>query len=117
MSVSIKDRDALLQQTIDLKPLQGYYHADKIANRRPLVLKRNEAVGSDVHLSKFGQPVEVADSEQLKSRPYFEITKLTVNGDHATVEFRYPPEGIAGTVRFSKAGSEWHTDSHELVEH
>ena len=116
MSISLEDRQALLQQTIDLKSLQPYYHVDKIPARSPLLLIQNEIVGGGIRLSKFGQPVEVVERSEVKKRPHLEITKLAVSGDQVTVEFRYPPEGIAGTVRFNKVGAEWREKSHEIVE-
>jgi hypothetical protein len=116
MSVSTEDLQGLVQSTIDLPQLQAYYHVDQAPERKPLVVVRNDAVDRPLQLSKFGEPVEVLTADQAAGRPHLEITRLSVKGTEAEVEFRYPVEGVGGTVQFHKTDSGWQVASQRIVE-
>jgi hypothetical protein len=116
MSHDLTDLQNLMQATIDLKPLQPYYHVGQEPNRKPLIVLKNSIVNQDLSLSKFGSPVAFLSRTEIGDRPYLEITKLTHDGTSAEVEFVYPVEGIRGTVYFKKTGDSWVVETHEIVE-
>ena len=117
MPTNTLDLQKLVQATIDLQDLQPYYHVDSEPSRKPLIILKNDVIAHDLSLSKFGAPVQFLSRDEAGSKPYIEVTKVTVNGSGAVVEFRYPVEGIYGTVTFTKAGDTWQVESHDLVEH
>lgn len=114
-TTSSTDLHALVQQTIDLEPLQPYYHTE-IADRKPLVISTGPAIDREWELMKFGVPVRFLPESELAGRPYLKFDQITVTGDQATVKFTYPVEGIRGTVTFVKANGQWRVQSQQIVE-
>jgi hypothetical protein len=110
------DTEQLYQLTIDLPPLEKYFHPSE-PSRKPLYVVKNDAVKGDLKLTKFGEPVEFVPLEELEEdeKPYFEFSSVEIGDDVATVGFRYPVEGIRGKVNFKYDG-EWKVLSHEIVE-
>ncbi len=108
------DRDQVAQLVLDLEALQPYYHVDEAPDRRPLTILATGPLHDRPALSKFGEPVRYV--EEPGDAPYFEFTKLDVDGGSADVEFRYPVEGIAGQAHLSKDGGPWKVVSHSLTE-
>lgn len=117
MNLTQADLKSLVQAVIDLEALQNYYHVADAPDRKPLILLKNDVVDRDLGLSKFGVPVQFLVRDEAGQKPYLEVTKAVVTGDSAVMEFRYPVEGIHGTVQFKKAGGRWQVENHKLVEH
>jgi hypothetical protein len=110
------DVEQLLQMTLDLEKLDGYFHVDERPERKPLRILWSGAIPSSVKLQKFGEPVVIIAREEASHGPYLEFTKVEVGDETGEVIFVYPPEGIGGTVKFRKSGGSWRVESLRLTE-
>lgn len=112
------ERADIVQLIIDLPELQSYYHDDTVANRKPLIILKNEILTREIPLSKFGEPVKFADCDELKktNKPYLEFTVLEVKENAATVVFRYRVEGVEGRLTLNKQSGIWQIQKQQLVE-
>lgn len=112
------DLQQICQLTIDMRDLDKYFHVDKLPDRKPLLVIKNQYTAGEPALFKFGEKVRyvLPNEMRLKPRPYFEFSKIQITGNSAYVEFVYPPEGLAGKVDLLKDERGWHTKSHSIVE-
>jgi hypothetical protein len=108
----------LLQKTLDIAPLAPFWHPDK-PNRDPLRVVRRTAIAGDPALSMFGSKVEWIDRAGATSggKPYFEFTRVQSTARRVLVEFRYPVEGVTGSVTFQKRGDDWLMADAHVAEH
>jgi hypothetical protein len=98
----------LAQRTLDLPKLEAYYHLDERPERSPLVVVGESVAEAAPKLKKFGKPVIwKRDADVRPGQPVFRFTQVVVQGDGATVEFEYPPEGLRGSAKFKRTGEEW----------
>jgi hypothetical protein len=109
------DDSAILQAFIDAPALQGYYHVDKLPERKPLVLLEGPHT-KGAALEKFGVPVEIVPAERVGARPHLAIGALERNGEKAVVRFRYDVEGLGGEVRLSRHDGAWRVDGQDIAE-
>jgi hypothetical protein len=111
------DVQQVCQLTIDLPELDKYYHSD-LPGRRPLRVVRAEALRDTPVLIKFGQAAVYISPEDGRQddKAYIEFTRIEVGADYAEIEFRYPVEGIRGTVHLRKTGGAWKVQSSSLAE-
>ena len=80
---------------------------------------KNHYVREEIALHKFGAPVHYISSSKLSNGApsYLEFAKVEMSEGKARVEFRYPVEGITGSVEFSKQGGGWVIERQNIVEH
>lgn len=101
----------LLQRTLDLDVLAGYWHSDT-PNRGVLRIVKVDGLGTpptSPALSMFGSPVvwiERAQADKDKM-PAFEFTSIQSTARSVTISFRYPVEGVVGSAKFQKRHGEW----------
>lgn len=114
MAISKKDKEQIAQCVLDLEALQPYYHAGEVPGRKPLLILKNEHMKDEPRLDKFGEPVRFVS--EPGDAPFFEFSSIKIDKETATVEFRYPVEGIHGSVILRKAGAAWKVESHSLKE-
>jgi hypothetical protein len=114
VKASADERTQVAQRVIDLEALQPYFHADDAPDRKPLRVLKNAQMEDSPPLMKFGEPVQFVS--EAGDKPCFEFTTVKIDGDMATVAFRYPVEGIAGSATLRKVGSSWRVESHSLKE-
>ena len=111
------DLERLAQGTLDLPQLDAYYHAHETPGRVPLVAVFEDDVTEIPRLMKFGRAVVVKRGSELSNEKVaFRFTRITVNGDSATVECSYPIEGIHGVAQFIRRGDQWSPTNVQLVE-
>jgi hypothetical protein len=108
--------EGLVQAVIDLGCLAPYWHADTNPERSPLVVVANERVPVDLHLTSFGQAVQVVAREELAGRPFLEITEADIPADRARAAFTYPVEGIAGSASFVRLEGRWTVERCDVSE-
>lgn len=113
-----RDLQQITQIVIDLDKLGKYYHADETPGRKPLVIIKNDVLKEELDIYKFGQPVKFLSRREVEGedKPFFEFTKIEIRDRTALVEFRYPVEGIAGTVKLSKQSDKWNIETSQIVE-
>jgi len=113
-----RDLQDICQLTLEMSSLDKYYHIDKLPERKPLLILKNEYTNHEPDLFKFGEKVKYVSRNGIyeKSRNYFEFSKIEISGNSAYVEFLYPPEGLVGKVNFVKDELGWHIKNHKIVE-
>lgn len=112
-----QDKQAVLQQCIDLPALQTYLHPE-MAGRVPLVIIDNGTIPA-LQLSKFGKPVVFKSDEEMDAsgnNAALDFVRFDMTSESATVIFRYKAEGIMLTVLFKKNKSEWVISDSKIVE-
>lgn len=109
---------SILQTSIDTPQLQGFYHENKISNRKPLRVALNQPYANKIHLEKFNMPAIITTAKKCNpNQPCLIISKIKIDHLSATVSFSYPTEGIQGTVELQKKNSKWITVKTNIVEH
>lgn len=112
VSRSDSDTAAVLQAVVDLPALEPFLHAE-LPERRPLRLLATGVVEDRPALERFGEPVAWTDTD---GGPTLELTRVEVGDAEAEVTFRYPIEGVAGSVSLQKQAGTWVVVDHEVVE-
>jgi hypothetical protein len=120
------DVTAILQLVVDDPELDVYLHTGD-PGRFPLKLS-GDKLPSGLKLVKATKPVEIVDGPKSKKDPVLAITEIDVQGDKATVRYRYDIEGIRGTVTLARAPhskgvgattdtAHWELKNSRVVEH
>jgi hypothetical protein len=109
------DVRAILQLVIDDPELDQHLHLGE-AGRFPLQLA-GEGLPSGLKLVKATEPVKLVAGPKSKKDAVLVVTELDVQGDKATVRYRYDIEGVRGTATLSKTGHGWELKNSRLVEH
>lgn len=112
-----QDKQAILQQCIDLPALQSYLHPEQ-AGRVPLIIVNNGTIPV-VQLSKFGKAVVFQTDDELEAsgnKPALDFVRFDITAESATAIFRYKAEGIMLTVLFKKNKNEWIVSDSKIVE-
>lgn len=112
---SADDVNAILQLTIDDPELDPYLKLGS-PGRFPLKVS-GSALTSETKLVKATEPVQVVDGPESDKDPVLVITDVEIDGDTATVRYRYPIEGVRGTARLTKTPHGWQLKSSRVVEH
>ena len=95
------DVTAILQLVVDDPELDAYLRTGE-PGRFPLKIS-GEKLPSGLKLVKATKPVEIVDGPKSKKDAVLAITEIDVQGDKATVRYRYDVEGIRGTVTLAKS--------------
>lgn len=105
------------QAVIDMKELQMYYHVDKLPERIPLIIVKNEYT-KNLRLKKFDTNVLLIEKQKLlkMKKTYFEFTVISIANDSAKVNFSYPAEGIYGNAELSRKDGQWLVASTKITE-
>lgn len=110
-----EDVRAILQLVIDDPELDRHLHLGE-AGRFPLQLA-GEGLPSGLELVKATEPVKLVAGPKSKKDAVLVVTELDVQGDKATVRYRYDVEGVRGTASLSKTAHGWELKNSRLVEH
>ena len=106
---------AILQLVINDPDLDQYLHLGE-PGRFPLQLS-GERLPSGLKLVKSTEPVKIVDAPKSKKDAVLVITEIDVQGDKASVRYRYDIEGIRGNVSLTKKAHGWELKNSRLVEH
>lgn len=109
------DVTAILQLVVDDPELDHYLHLGE-PGRFPLQIS-GERLPSGLKLVKATEPVKIVDGPKSKKDAVLVITEIDVQGDRATVRYRYDVEGIRGNVTLAKLAHGWELKNSRLVEH
>jgi hypothetical protein len=108
MTVQTRDATAeIVRLVLAHEDLAGYFHVDTIPERKPLVVVADVDPSVLSSLKKFGEPIVARRTKPAGGAPCFEVTVLKIDGDRASVEFRYAPEGVSGTAALRRFGGQW----------
>jgi len=109
------DVTAILQLVVDDPELDRYLHLGE-PGRFPLQLA-GERLPSGLKLIKATEAVKVVDGPKSKKDAVLVVTELDVQGDRATVRYRYDIASIRGNVTLAKSAHGWELKNSRLVEH
>lgn len=114
-AASDADINAILQLVIDDPELDAHLHLGE-PGRFPLQLA-GEGLPSTLKLVKATEPVKLVAGPPSKKDAVLVVTELEVQGNKASVRYRYDVEGVRGTVTLAKLPHGWELKSSRLVEH
>lgn len=109
------DVTAILQLVVDDPELDRYLHLGE-PGRFPLQLS-GQGLPSGLKLIKATEPVKIVDGPKSKKDAVLVVTELDVQGDRASVRYRYDIESIRGNVTLAKLAHGWELKNSRLVEH
>ena len=112
---SERDVAAILQLVVDDPELDRYLHLGE-PGRFPLQLS-GERLPSGLELIKATEPVKIVAAPKSKKDAVLVVTEIDVQGDRATVRYRYDIERIRGNVSLAKTAHGWELKNSRLVEH
>lgn len=112
---SDEDVTKILQLVVDDPELDNYLHLGT-AGRFPLQIS-GDRLPSGLKLIKATEPVKIVDAPKSKKDAVLVITEIDVQGDKATVRYRYDIEGIRGNVTLARGAHGWELKNSRLVEH
>jgi hypothetical protein len=112
---SEQDVAAILQLVVDDPELDRYLHLGE-PGRFPLQLS-GERLPSGLKLIKATEPVKIVDGPKSKKDAVLVVTEIDVQGERATVRYRYDIESIRGNVTLAKTAHGWELKNSRLVEH
>ena len=112
---SEQDIAAILQLVVDDPELDRYLHLGE-PGRFPLQVS-GERLPSGLKLIKATEPVKIVDGPKSKKDAVLVVTEIDVQGDRATVRYRYDIESIRGNVTLAKSAHGWELKNSRLVEH
>lgn len=106
-AVSTADLEAILQLVIDDEALQPYLRLE-LPERHPLRIS-GDALPSGIALTKANKPAQVVDAADAgdKKKPTLVFTDIQVQGDRATVAYRYDIEKVRGSATVVKSDGAW----------
>lgn len=94
----------ILQLVIEDEELTPYLHLDR-PDRFPLRIAGDLPAG--LELTKATQPVQVVPTADAKGKPVIVFTEISVQGDRASVRYRYDVEGVRGSSTLEKREGRW----------
>lgn len=109
------DVSAILQLVVDDPELDTHLHLGE-PGRFPLKIA-GDKVPSGLKLVKATEPVQVSAPPKSKKDAVLVFTEIDIQGDKATVRYRYDIEGIRATVTLAKTPHGWELKNSRLVEH
>lgn len=112
---SEQDVAVILQLVVDDPELDRYLHLGE-PGRFPLQLS-GERLPSGLKLIKATEPVKIVDGPKSKKDAVLVVTEIDVQGERATVRYRYDVESIRGNVTLAKTPHGWELKNSRLVEH
>jgi hypothetical protein len=112
---SDEDISAVLQLVVDDPELDAHLHLGE-PGRFPLKIA-GDKLPSGLKLVKATEPVKLSEPPQSKKDAVLVFTEIDIQGDKATVRYRYDIEGIRATVTLAKTPHGWELKNSRLVEH
>lgn len=114
-SASEDDVSAILQLVVDDPELDSHLHLGE-PGRFPLRIA-GDKLPSGLKIVKATEPVKLSEPPKSKKDAVLVVTELEIQGDKATVRYRYDVEGIRATVTLAKTPHGWELKNSRLVEH
>lgn len=113
--VSVEDAQAVLQLVLDDDALGPYLHLDR-RERFPLrVAARDLPAG--IELTKATKPVVLVPDAEIDKRPIIVFSELRIEGDEASVRYRYDVEKVRGSASLQRRDGHWVLIRSRLSEH
>ncbi len=109
------DVNAIMQLVVDDPELDSHLHLGE-PGRFPLKIA-GDKLPSGLKIVKATEPVKLSEPPKSKKDAVLVVTELEIQGDRATVRYRYDVEGIRATVTLSKTPHGWELKNSRLVEH
>ena len=112
---SNQDVQTVVQLVIDDEALQPYLHLDK-PDRFPF-----RVAGSDlpqgIELTKATKPVVIVADPASEKKPVLVFTEIKVEGDEASVRYRYDVEKVRGSSTLKRREGHWVLTRSRVTEH
>lgn len=112
---SADDARAVLQLVIDDEALEPYLHLDK-PDRFPLRIG-GSVLPSGLELTKATKPVIIVAEVGAEKKPIIVFSELSIEGDEASVRYRYDVEKLRGSATLQRREGHWVLKRSRVTEH
>jgi len=109
------DLQTVLQLVIDDEALTPYLHLEQ-PDRFPLRIAGRD-LPAGIALTKATQPVIVIADPSKEKKPVLVFTEISVNGDEASVRYRYDVEKVRGSSSLRRKAHGWELSRSRVTEH
>jgi hypothetical protein len=100
-----QDVQTIVQLTIDDEALEPYLHLDK-PDRFPFRIAGSELL-QGLEVTKATKPVILVADPASEKKPVLVFTEIKIDGDDASVRYRYDVENVRGTSTFKRREGRW----------
>jgi hypothetical protein len=114
-AASEDDVNAILQLVVDDPELDSHLRLGE-PGRFPLKIA-GDKLPSGLKVVKASEPVKLSEPPKSKNDAVLVVTDIDIQGNKATVRYRYDVEGIRATVALAKTPHGWELKNSRLVEH
>jgi hypothetical protein len=112
---SNQDVQSVLQLVIDDEALEPYLHLDK-PDRFPFRIAGSE-LPQGLDLTKATKPVVFVADPASEKKPVLVFTEIKVDGDQASVRYRYDVEKVRGSASLKRVDGHWVLKRSSVTEH
>ncbi len=112
---TVNDAQEVLQLVIDDEALNPYLHLDK-PDRFPLRIA-GSALPAGVELTKATKPVIIVADPASEKKPVLVFTEIKIEGDDASVRYRYDVENVRGSSALKRREGRWVLLRSRVTEH
>lgn len=109
---SREDVQAVLQLVVEDPELEPFLKLEQ-PGRFPL---RVAGLPDGIEITKATKPVQVVDASEAKTKPVVVFTEIDVQGNRATVRYRYDIEGVRGACTLDKREGSWVLSKSRITE-
>jgi len=109
------DLQTVLQLVIDDEALTPYLHLEQ-PDRFPLRIAGRD-LPAGIALTKATQPVIVVADPSKEKKPVLVFTEISVEGDEASVRYRYDVEKVRGSSSLRRKAHGWELSRSRVTEH
>ncbi|MFZ5892921.1 MAG: hypothetical protein ACOY0T_17810 [Myxococcota bacterium] len=112
---SPEDVRDVLQLVLDDDALAPYLHLDR-PDRFPVRVSGRD-LPANVELTKATKPVVIVPEGDTEKKPTIVFTEIKVNGDEASVRYRYDVEKLRGSSSLKRRDGHWVLIRSRVTEH
>lgn len=112
---SNQDVQAVLQLVLDDEALEPYLHLDK-PDRFPFRIAGSD-LPQGLELTKATKPVVFVADPASEKKPVLVFTEVKIEGDEASVRYRYDVEKVRGATALKRRDGHWVLTRSRLTEH
>jgi uncharacterized protein (DUF4415 family) len=112
---SNQDVQSVMQLVIDDEALEPYLHLDK-PDRFPFRIGGSD-LPQGLELTKATKPVVFVADPATEKKPVLVFTEVKIDGDQASVRYRYDVEKVRGTASLKRVDGHWVLKRSSVSEH
>ena len=113
---AVNNTGVVIKLIIDNPQLQYYLHPET-PGRKPLKIKSNANLGTNITVNKYNQPVEFLDpNAHINGLPVLDIETWDATNDNINFKIHYEIEGVTVQGQIHKIGNYWNVENYSIFE-